>query len=212
MRIVWSRVLVLAAVTPRDVEEGWQVAVGETPLDGVEIDQDYRWALLIRGASFGLPQSAERLRAEAERDPSDRGERAMLSAAAAAPTIPAKREAWEKIFTADGYGSVKRTLAATAGFAWPWQRELLASYQPLLAEALQTLGSTDVTFARDWFRSASFALWGDPAAMISVADQLLARIDDPKSGIPAVDAARLRRFTLTERDTLVRVARQRRPR
>jgi hypothetical protein len=88
----------------------------------------------------------------------------------------------------------------------------LASYQPLLAEALQKLGSTDVTFARDWFRSASFALWGDPTAMISVADQLLARIDDPKSGIPAVDAARLRRFTLTERDTLVRVARQRRPR
>jgi hypothetical protein len=85
----------------------------------------------------------------------------------------------------------------------------LASYQPLLAEALQTLGSTDVTFARDWFRSASFALWGDPAAMISVADQLLSRIADPKSGIPAVDAARLRRFTLTERDTLVRVARQR---
>ena len=212
MRIVWSRVLVLAAVTPRDVEEGWQVAAGETPLDGVEIDQDHRWALLIRGASFGLPQSAERLRAEAERDPSDRGERALLSAAAAAPTIPAKREAWEKIFTADGYGSVKRTLAATAGFAWPWQRELLASYQPLLAEALQKLGSTDVTFARDWFRSASFALWGDPAAMISVADQLLARIDDPKSGIPAVDAARLRRFTLTERDTLVRVARQRGPR
>jgi aminopeptidase N len=209
-RIVWSRILVLASVTPRDVEESWQVAAGETPLEGVEIDQDYRWALLIRGASHGLPQRAARLRAEAERDPSDRGERALLSAAAAEPSIPAKRAAWEKILTPNGHGSVKRTLAAAAGFAWPWQRELLAPYQPLLADALQTLGSSDVTFARDWFRAASFGLWGDPVGMLEVADKLIDRLGDPTSGAPAVDAARLRRFTLTERDALVRILRQRR--
>ncbi len=209
-RIVWSRILVLASVTPRDIEESWQVAAGETPLEGVEIDQDYRWALLIRGASHGLPQRAARLRAEAERDPSDRGERALLSAAAAEPSIPAKRAAWEKILTPNGHGSVKRTLAAAAGFAWPWQRELLAPYQPLLADALQTLGSSDVTFARDWFRAASFGLWGDPVGMLEVADKLIDRLGDPTSGVPAVDAARLRRFTLTERDALVRILRQRR--
>ena len=209
-RIVWSRILVLASVTPRDIEESWQVAAGETPLEGVEIDQDHRWALLIRGASHGLPQRAARLRAEAERDPSDRGERALLSAAAAEPSIPAKRAAWEKILTPNGHGSVRRTLAATAGFAWPWQRELLAPYQPLLADALQTLGSSDVTFARDWFRAASFGLWGDPVGMLEVADKLIDRLGDPTSGVPAVDAARLRRFTLTERDALVRILRQRR--
>jgi aminopeptidase N len=209
-RIVWSRILVLASVTPRDVEESWQVAAGETPLEGVEIDQDHRWALLIRGASHGLPQRAARLRAEAERDPSDRGERALLSAAAAEPSIPAKRAAWEKILTPNGHGSVRRTLAATAGFAWPWQRELLAPYQPLLADALQTLGSSDVTFARDWFRAASFGLWGDPVGMLEVADKLIDRLGDPTSGVPAVDAARLRRFALTERDSLARILRQRR--
>ena len=208
-RIVWSRIMVLASVTPRDVEKSWQVAAGETPIDGVEIDQDHRWALLVRGASLGLPQSRARLRAEAERDPSDRGERALLSAAAAEPTVSAKRAAWEKILTPTGHGSVKRTLAAAAGFAWPWQRELLAPYQPMLVDALQALGSTDVTFARDWFRAASFGLWGDPAGMLAVADQLVARLGDPKSGIPAVDAARLRRFTLTERDALLRILRQR---
>jgi hypothetical protein len=63
MRIVWSRVMVMASVTPRDVEETWQVAVGETPLDGVDIDQDHRWSLLVRAASFGAPNSAERLAA-----------------------------------------------------------------------------------------------------------------------------------------------------
>ena len=209
-RIVWSRILVLASVTPRDIEESWQVAAGETPLEGVEIDQDHRWTLLIRGASHGLPQRAARLRAEAERDPSDRGERALLSAAAAEPSIPAKRAAWEKILTPSGHGSVSRTLAATAGFAWPWQRELLAPYQPLLADALQTLGASDVTFARDWFRAASFGFWGDPVGMLEVADKLIDRLGDPTSGIPAVDAARLRRFTLTERDALVRILRQRR--
>ena len=210
MRIVWSRILVLASVTPSDVEESWHVAAGETPLEGVEIDQDHRWTLLIRGASHGLPQSASRLQAESQRDPSDRGERSLLSAAAATPTIPAKRAAWEKILTPTGHGSVKRTLAAASGFAWPWQRELLAPYQPLLADALQALGSTDVTFARDWFRAASFGLWGDPPGMLAVADQLIARLSDKRSGIPPVDATRLRRFTLTERDGLVRVIRQRR--
>jgi aminopeptidase N len=209
-RIVWSRILVLASVTPRDIEESWQVAAGETPLEGVEIDQDHRWTLLIRGASHGLPQRAARLRAEAERDPSDRGERALLSAAAAEPSIPAKRAAWEKILTPSGHGSVSRTLAATAGFAWPWQRELLAPYQPLLADALQTLGASDVTFARDWFHAASFGFWGDPVGMLEVADKLIDRLGDPTSGVPAVDAARLRRFTLTERDALVRILRQRR--
>jgi aminopeptidase N len=209
-RIVWSRILVLASVTPRDIEESWQVAAGETPLEGVEIDQDHRWTLLIRGASHGLPQRAARLRAEAERDPSDRGERALLSAAAAEPSIPAKRAAWEKILAPNGHGSVKRTLAAAAGFAWPWQRELLAPYQPLLADALQTLGSSDVTFARDWFRAASFGLWGDPVGMLEVADKLIDRLGDPTSGVPAVDAARLRRFALTERDSLARILRQRR--
>jgi len=209
-RIVWSRILVLASVTPRDIEESWQVAAGETPLEGVEIDQDHRWTLLIRGASHGLPQRAARLRAEAERDPSDRGERALLSAAAAEPSIPAKRAAWEKILTPNGHGSVRRTLAAAAGFAWPWQRELLGPYQPLLADALQTLGASDVTFARDWFRAASFGLWGDPVGMLEVADKLIDRLGDPTSRVPAVDAARLRRFTLTERDALVRILRQRR--
>jgi aminopeptidase N len=210
MRIVWSRVMVMASVTPRDVEETWQVAVGETPLDGVEIDQDHRWSLLVRAASFGAPNSAERLAAEAQRDPSDRGERALLAAEAATPNVAAKRAAWARILRSDGYGSVRKTLAAASGFAWPWQRELLAPYQPLLADALQTLGSTDVTFARDWFRAASFGFWGDPAGMLAVADQLVARLSDPKSGIPAVDAARLRRFTLTERDSLLRILRQRR--
>lgn len=209
-RIVWSRILVRASVTPRDVEETWQVAAGETPLDGAEIDQDHRWALLVRGASHRLPQSTARLRTETERDPSDRGERALLSAAAAEPSIPAKRAAWERILIPAGYGSVHRTIAAASGFAWPWQRDLLAPYQLLLPDAIQSLGSADATFARDWFRAASFGLWGDPERMLEVTDQVIATLDDPRRALPDVDAARLRRFTLTERDGLVRIVRQRR--
>ena len=209
MRIIWSRMLVLAAVTPRDVEEGWQVASGETPLAGVEIDQDHRWALLVRGASFDAPQTADRLRAEALRDPSDRGQRALISAAVAAPSVVAKRTAWTRFFVPDGYGSVLRTTAAVAGFAWPWQRELLAPYLAQLPEALLALGAADSTFARNWFRAASLGLWGDPATALTAANAFLARIDDPAQGIPEVDAARLRRLGLTERDALERILRQR---
>ena len=209
MRIVWSRVMVLASVTPRDVEETWQVAVGETPLDGVEIDQDFRWSLLVRAASFGAPNIAERLAAEAQRDPSDRGARALLAAEVATPSVAAKRAAWERILLADGYGSVRKTLAAASGFAWPWQHELLAPYVAQVPTALLALGSADATFARDLVtRSASLGLWGTPATMLTAVDALLKNIADPAHGIPPVDAARLRRFALLERDGLIRVLRQ----
>jgi len=165
MRIVWSRVMVMASVTPRDVEETWQVAVGETPLDGVDIDQDHRWSLLVRAASFGAPNIKERLAAEAQRDPSDRGERALLAAEVATPTVAAKRAAWARIL--------------------------------------------DATFARDLVtRSASLGLWGSPTSMLTAVDALLANIADPTHGIPPVDAARLRRFALLERDGLIRFLRQ----
>jgi aminopeptidase N len=209
--IVWSRALVTAAVTPRDVEEGWQVATGETPLEGAEIDQDHRWALLIRGASLGLPQTAERLRGEVLRDPSDRGARALLSAAAAEPSVAVKRATWERLFSHEGYGSVKKTLAAGAGFAWPWQRELLAPYVAKLPAALLVLGSADPTLARDLVtRAMPLSLWGDPAGLATAATMALAQIEDPASTIPAVDGARLRRFALAERDSLERIIRQRR--
>lgn len=209
MRIVWSRVMVMASVTPRDVEETWQVAVGETPLDGVEIDQDHRWSLLIRAASFGAPGVAERLSREAERDPSDRGARALLAAEVAAPNVAAKRAAWERILLPNGYGSVRKTLAAASGFAWPWQHEILAPYVAQVPTALLALGSADATFARDLVtRSASLGLWGDPSTMLAAIDALLTNIADPANGMPPVDAARLRRFALLERDGLTRVLRQ----
>ena len=209
MRIVWSRVMVMAAVTPRDVEETWQVAVGETPLDGVEIDQDHRWSLLIRAASFGAPGITERLAAEAQRDPSDRGARALLAAETATPSVAAKRAAWARILLSDGYGSVRRTLAAASGFAWPWQHELLAPYVAQIPTALLALGSADATFARDLItRSASLGLWGSPTTMLAATDTLLENIANPSYGIPTVDAARLRRFALLERDGLIRVLRQ----
>jgi len=210
MRITWSRILVLAAVTPRDVEEGWQVAVGETPLDGAEIDQDHRWSLLIRGASFGAPNTAERLRVEAQRDPSDRGVRALLAAETAIPSVAAKRRAWGRIFTPSAYGSVKKTLAAASGFAWPWQRALLEPYIAELPASLLNLGAVDATFARDLIkRSLPLATWNDPVHLIAAVDQTLTLADDPVSGLPSVDVVRLRRFLLSERDTLSRVVTQR---
>ena len=63
--------------------------------------------------------------------------------------------------------SVLRTTAAAAGFAWPWQRELLTPYMRQLPEALLALGAVDSTFARNWFRAASLGLWGDPAAALT---------------------------------------------
>jgi hypothetical protein len=47
--------------------------------------------------------------------------------------------------------------------------------------------------------------------MLAAVDALLVNIADPAHGIPSVDASRLRRFALLERDGLFRVLRQQRP-
>jgi hypothetical protein len=44
--------------------------------------------------------------------------------------------------------------------------------------------------------------------MLAAVDELLKNIADPVHGIPPVEAARLRRFALLERDGLIRVLRQ----
>ncbi len=66
---------------------------GKTDIDGVEISSDVRWQLLIILSRHDAPDVAELLAAEIKRDPSDLGQRNLLTAQAAGPNA-ANKEHW----------------------------------------------------------------------------------------------------------------------
>ena len=73
------------------------LADGELSAPGLTIDQEMRWDIAVRAVAHGIEGADTRLEAERDRDPSDRGERAAIRAAAATPSEAAKEAAWERI-------------------------------------------------------------------------------------------------------------------
>ena len=126
-RIIWGRGLVGFAVNPDDIAYIRRLADGEEVVPDFELDQEMRWGVATRHVGFGLPSAAERVAAEAERDPSDRGQRAQLRCETSVPDPATKAEAWER-FAGEGYGSRYLNQAAMSGFNWTHQAELLAPY------------------------------------------------------------------------------------
>tara|TARA_B100001123_G_scaffold147063_2_gene170445 strand:+ start:2084 stop:4630 length:2547 start_codon:yes stop_codon:yes gene_type:complete len=126
-RIIWGRALVGFAVNPNDLLYLGQLADGDEVISGFELDQDMRWGISARYTAFGLPGAAERVSAEAKRDPSDRGQRAQLRCETSVPDPKIKAAAWER-FTGEGYGSRYLNQAAMSGFNWTHQEELLNPY------------------------------------------------------------------------------------
>ncbi len=66
---------------------------GKTDIDGIEISSDVRWRLLTILSRHDAPGIEDLLAAEIERDPSDLGQRNLLTAQAAAPNA-ANKEHW----------------------------------------------------------------------------------------------------------------------
>ncbi len=126
-RIIWARALVGLAVNPDDLAYIRHLADGEEVVPDFELDQDMRWGVATRHVGFGLPGAAERVAAEAERDPSDRGQRAQLRCETSVPDPATKAEAWER-FAGEGYGSRYLNQAAMSGFNWTHQADLLSPY------------------------------------------------------------------------------------
>jgi aminopeptidase N len=125
-RVLWTRALIGLLLTADDARKA--AALVDDPPAGLTVDQDMRWGVAIRWAALGLDGVDERLAAERDRDKSDRGDRAMATAAVARPDPLAKKEAWERLH-ADGYPSLRIAIAAAGGF---WHRHQAALLEPFL--------------------------------------------------------------------------------
>ena len=110
---------------------------GQDVPEGLAIDTDMRWGLLVCLVGLGvLPESA--IDAELERDNTADGERLSLVARASVPTAEAKAEAWRRITTEmDLPNFARRSLMA--GFSHPDQVELVKPYVERFLEAVPRL-------------------------------------------------------------------------
>jgi aminopeptidase N len=160
--MIWMRAAIGVAASPEHLEPLLDLVDGRARVDGLVIDQDMRWSLAIKSVAYGSEEAEERVEAERLRDPSDRGQRAVIRAAAARPTAEAKREAWEKIH-GDGYGSYHLTRSAMQGFQSLRQRELLRPYRDRFFEEVRGVFATrDHPFARSYLLNLSPDLWAEP--------------------------------------------------
>jgi aminopeptidase N len=114
------------ASTPAQWDRVRRVRDGELAFDGLEIDTDLSWQLLVSLAAGGIVTEDDIDAALAEDNTAKGGEFAA-QAKAALPTLEAKRAAWASLVDSDELpNTVVRS--AALGFVNPASRELLAEF------------------------------------------------------------------------------------
>ena len=154
---------------------------GSRTIEGLEIDTDLRWRLLIGLAKVGAADEA-RIGEELERDPTISGQEFAAAARASQPTAEAKAAAWsELVDNPDVPNETHRSIAGA--FMRVGQEELLAPYVEKYLTAADTIWDRLGTHMAANTLEAAFPLpMGSPA--------LVARIDRWLEESPANPAAK----------------------
>jgi aminopeptidase N len=190
VQLALVRLYIESAAQQPDLARLGDLLTGRAELPGLLLEDDLRWAAVIRCAAGGAADE-EAIDAELAADPTIKGAQYAAQARAAMPDPAAKEAAWA---AAIGGGLSNMVLASTlAGFAHPdTPVELLEPYRQRYAEQIVDLVARrspieGLTLARGLFPPIG------PATVV-VADELLADADLP---------AGLRRVVLERRDEVV---------
>jgi aminopeptidase N len=170
-----------------------RVLEGDLEVEGVTLDTDLRWHLVISLARAGSIGEA-RIDAELARDDTDLGRRQAATARAAQPTSEAKAAAWQQLLEDSTLShTVSRQL--WAGFSQLDQEEVLAPYVDGYFDVLDQVWEER---SLDWALEFSEGTFPHHAA----GDDLLAKVDARLADetLPRP----LRRVLVEQRDTLVR--------
>jgi aminopeptidase N len=176
---------------------------GSVHLDGLSVDTDLRWALLLRLVSRGAAAAAgpgswgvAEIDAELARDATDAGERHAATCRAAIPTADAKRETWQVLIR--GELTIAMFRAVLAGFADPDQSELLRPYR---ADYFAVVGDVwrewSSAMAQD-FVSGAYSVCPLSPETVEATDAYIASAQPP---------AALRRLLMEGRDDVLRALR-----
>ncbi|WP_128376673.1 aminopeptidase N [Streptomyces cavernae] len=196
-QLTWARFFASVASTAADLQLLRGLLDGTAEVDGLEVDQELRWAFLEPLATHGVADEAA-LAAELARDDTASGKRHQVRCLAARPSAAVKAQAWAQVVESDTLSNAL-VEATIAGFAQPSQRELGAPYVAKYFEAIERVWAErsiqiGIHVVRGLFPSLQ-----DSPATLEATDAWLA---SHEAAPPA-----LRRLVLESRDDLARALR-----
>ncbi|MEU7482805.1 aminopeptidase N [Streptomyces sp. NPDC042319] len=134
-QLTWARFFASVASTESDLQLLNGLLDGPAKIDGLEVDQELRWAFLEPLAAHGAADE-RRIDAELARDDTASGKRHQVRCLAARPSADVKARAWADVVESDVLSNAL-VEATISGFDQPGQRALLAPYAPRYFDAVQ---------------------------------------------------------------------------
>ncbi|MEV5429206.1 aminopeptidase N [Streptomyces sp. NPDC052701] len=196
-QLAWARFFAAVASAPADLELLRELLDGTVKIDGLEVDQELRWAFLEPLAAHGVADEAA-LAAELARDDTASGKRHQVRCLASRPSPAVKAQAWAQVVESDALSNAL-VEATIAGFAQASQRELLAPYaQKYFAAIERVWRERSIQIGMDVVRGLFPALQ-DSQETLEATDAWLAAHQEA--------APALRRLVLEARDDLARALR-----
>ena len=194
-QLAFTQALISVASSQRDLDLLAGLLEGSAAIDGLIVDTDMRWRLLLRLVGSGVLGRAA-IAAEQDEDRTDAGARRAASCRAAIPDPAAKDAAWSSIISGELPNA--RFRAVLTGFHAADQDELLEPYAARFFDVVADIW-------RDWGPDMSryFVECGYPATVVTrqaieTAAELVARADLPGA---------LRRLLSEGRDDVIRALR-----
>ncbi|WP_149182396.1 aminopeptidase N [Streptomyces sp. TRM49041] len=196
-QLTWARFFAAVAAVDTDFRFLEGLLAGTEAVEGLDVDQELRWAFLEPLAAHGRADEAV-IAAELARDDTASGKRHQVRCLAARPSAAVKAQAWAQVVESDKLSNAL-VEATIAGFVQPSQRGLIAPYAGKYFEAIERVwAERSIQIGMDVVRGLFPALQDGPGAL-EATDAWLA---EHAGGAPA-----LRRLVLEARDDLARALR-----
>ncbi|POX47364.1 aminopeptidase N [Streptomyces sp. Ru72] len=196
-QLTWARFFAAVASQESDLRLLRGLLDGTDKIDGLEVDQELRWAFLRPLAAHGAADESV-LAAELARDDTASGKRHQVRCLASRPSAAVKAQAWAQVVESDALSNAL-VEATIAGFVQPSQRELLAPYAEKYFAAIgRVWAERSIQIGMHVVRGLFPALQDSPQTLEATDAWLAAHEDAP----PA-----LRRLVLEARDDLARALR-----
>ncbi|MFD9715915.1 aminopeptidase N [Streptomyces sp. NPDC059076] len=196
-QLTWARFFAATARSAADLQLLEGLLAGTARIDGLDVDQEMRWAFLEPLAAEGVADESV-IAAELARDDTASGKRHEVRCLTARPSAEAKAAAWEQMVESDTLSNAL-VIATISGFAQSGQRELLAPYTAKYFEVIERVWQErSIQIGMDVVRGL-FPSLQDAEGTLAATDAWLAAHEDAP--------AALRRLVLEARDDLARAAR-----
>ncbi|MGW0826385.1 aminopeptidase N [Streptomyces sp. NPDC002845] len=196
-QLTWARFFAAVATSESDLLLLQGLLEGTARIEGLEVDQELRWALLEPLTAHGVADESV-LAAELDRDDTASGKRHQVRCLAARPSAAVKAQAWARVVESDTLSNAL-VEATISGFTQSSQRELTAPYATKYFEAIERVwAERSIQIAMDVVRGLFPSLQDSPETLAATDTWLSAHESAP----PA-----LRRLVLEARDDLARALR-----